>query len=229
MLPIMAAWSASSAPAMAQLAGSLAATSDVRLRGLSLNGGRPALTASLSYDHPSGIYLGATLTGGDTRLFGYNYLNSTLNLGFAAPLSSKWFLDAGIIDTRVNSNVFQRFSGNYTEAYFGIGSEHVNVRLFYAPDFFQRDLQSVYLDLNGNVRLMPRVRAFGHFGLLVPLAGNGETVLPRARHDTRVGAAVELGRAELQLAWVRSGAGDAYLAPRRQAADSVILGATWFF
>lgn len=216
-------------PTAAQLAGSLALTSDVRLRGVSLNGGQPALTANLAYDHPSGVYLNAGLTGGDTRRFGVRFLNSTLNLGYAARLSTRSFWEVGAIDTRVSSNVLQRFSGNYTEVYAGIGSEQFSARLFYSPSFFRRDLQAAYLDLNGNLRLLPRVRGFGHFGLLIPLAGNGTGVLPRLRDDTRLGAAVELGRAEVQLTWVRSGAGAAFLEPRQQAANAVIVGASWFF
>lgn len=213
----------------AQVAGSVALVSDVRLRGLSLNGGGAALRAGVAYDDPSGVYLGAGVTAGDTRSLGFRFLNSTVNLGYAARLSSRAAWEVGVIDTRVNSSVSQRFSAGYTEVYAGLNTEHFGARIFYSPDFLTAGLNAAYLDLNGNIRPLPRLRIFGHFGLLLPLGGPGETVLPRARNDLRLGTAVELGRGELQLAWVRSGAGAAFLEPRRQAADSLIVEASWFF
>lgn len=219
----------SALPAAAQLAGSVSAATDLRIRGISVNGGRPALTLGLAYDHPSGVYLGAAATAGDTRRFGVQFLSRSVNLGYAARLSPRLAWEAGVLDTRVESNVFQRFKGGYTEAYVGLSSERLSARLFYTPRFFQRDVDAAYLDLNGNVVLSRRLRAFGHFGLLVPLGGRSGTVLPRARHDLRLGAAIAEGRAELQLAWVRSGAGTAYLGPRRQDPDALVLSATRHF
>lgn len=216
-------------PVAAQLAGSVSAATDVRIRGISLNGGRPALTLGLAYDHPSGVYFGASATAGDTRRFGTQFLSRSINLGYAARLSPRLAWEAGVIDTRVESNVFQRFKGGYTEAYVGLNSERLSARLFYTPRFFQRDVDAAYLDLNGNLRLSQRLRAFGHFGLLVPIGGRSGAVLPRTRHDLRLGTAIAFRRGEVQLAWVRSGAGTAYLGPRRQDADALILSATRHF
>ena len=221
--------SATAGPAHGQLAASLSATSDVRIRGLSLNGGRPALTASLAYDHPSGIYAGAAITAGDTRRFGTRLLGTTASLGYARRLSPGLSWEAGIVDTRVRSNVYQRFSGGYTEAYVGLNAERASVRVFYTPSFFVRGLDTVYVDVNGSLRPLPRLRLFGHAGLLVPLSGPGEAIVPRARYDVRAGVAIERGRGEVQLAWVRSGAGNAYLTPRRQAADALVAAASWSF
>lgn len=215
--------------ARAQLAASIAATTDVRLRGLSLNGGRPALTASATYDHPSGVYGGAAVTAGDTRQFGLQLLNYTANLGYAQRLSSRLAWEVGVVDTRVDSNVYQRFSGGYTEAYVGLSSEQASVRMFYTPNFFVRGLNTAYFDLNGSLRPHPRLRLFGHAGLLVPLGSPRAAILPRARYDLRLGMAVERGRGEVQLAWVRSGAGSAFLAPRKQSGDALVAGATWYF
>lgn len=216
-------------PAVAQVAGSVSIATDVRLRGISLNGGRPALSLGLAYDHPSGVYVGAAATAGDTRRFGAQFLNRTVNLGYAARLSSRLAWETGVIDTRVESNVFQRFNGGYTEAYVGLNSERFSGRVFYTPRFIRHGTAAAYIDLNGNVRLSPRVRVYGHFGLLVPLGERNDAVLPRARHDLRLGTAIALGRTEVQLAWVRSGAGAAFLAPRRQDPDALILTATRHF
>jgi uncharacterized protein (TIGR02001 family) len=226
---VLAGMSIASQPVSAQLAGSLAVASDVRLRGISLNGGRPALTASLAYDHLSGFYFGAAATAGDTRRFGTQFLNGIVNLGYAGRLSPGVAWEAGLVDTRVRSNVYQPFAGGYTEVYLGISSERLSARLFYTPGFFQRGLDAAYFDFNGSFRPLPRVRAFGHFGVLVPLADGSDVVLPRARYDMRLGAAAMVGRGEVQLAWVRSGAGAAFLEPRRQTADALVVGASWSF
>jgi uncharacterized protein (TIGR02001 family) len=217
------------APAGAQVALGVAATTDVRLRGLSLNGGRPALTASLAYDHPSGLYAGAAATAGDTRRSGVRLLNYIANLGYARRLDAGLAADVGAIHTQVYSNVDRRFSGSYTEVYAGLSSELFSARLFYAPSFFVRGFDAIYVDVNANLRPAARLRLFGHGGLLVPLGAGGAGIVPRTRYDTRFGIAAERGRGELQLAWVRSGAGPAFLAPRGQSPDAIIVGASLFF
>lgn len=217
------------AAAGAQLAASVSAVSDYRLRGLSLNGGRAALSASLSFDHPSGIYAGASATGGDTRRFGAQFLNHTEYLGFSDRLGSRFAWDVGVSNTQVYSNVFRRFSGNYPEVYAGISSERFSARVFYSPAFIVSDLATVYFDLNGTLRVARRIRAFAHAGLLARVGGRADAVLPRTRHDLRAGVAAEFGRGEVQLAWTRSGAGSGYLDARRQARDALVVGATLFF
>lgn len=216
-------------PAAAQLAASLSATSDFRLRGISLNGGGAAVTASLAYDHASGLFGGVAATAGDTRRFGVQLLSRTAYIGYAGRLTRTLSGEFGIVDTNASSNVFRRFSGHYTEVYAGLGTERINTRIFYTPNFFAAGLHAAYLDVNATTRVRPRLRLFGHGGLLVPLGGPGQNILPRPRYDLRLGAAAERGRAEVQLAWVRSGAGRDYLGPRRQTANALIAGATWSF
>ncbi len=216
-------------PAAAQVAASLSIASDVRLRGFSLNGGGAALTASLAYDDASGLYAGATATAGDTRRFGLQFLSRTANFGYARRLTRTLSSDVGIVDTYSNSNVYQRFSGHYTEVYAGLATEHVIARVFYTPSFFKRGLQAVYFDLNATVRASPHLRFFGHGGLLIPLVDRGDAVLPRARYDLRFGGAREIGRAEFQIAWVHSGADEYFLRQRQQTADALVAGATWAF
>lgn len=223
------AWAGLAAPATAQLSASLSATSDFRLRGISVNGGALALTGGVAFDHPSGVFAGASVTGGDTRRFGRQLLSHSEVLGFAARLRPGLAWEVGVANTQVFSNVYSRFSGNYTEVFAGISSESLSARLWLAPQFFVPGLTAAYLDLNAAFRPAPDLRIFGHGGLLVPLAGATPAVLPRARYDLRLGIAAEFPHAEIQLAWVRSGAGDAFLAPRRQSADVLQLGASWFF
>lgn len=214
--------------AAAQLAASLSATSDYRLRGLSLNGGRPALTAAVAYDHASGVYAGASVTGGDTRSFGAQLLSHAEFLGYAARFETGTAWDVGVSNTQVFSNVYRRFSGNYVEFYGGLSSERFSARVYFSPAYFNARQQTVYVDLNATMRAARRLRVFGHGGVLVPVAGAGAAV-PRARYDLRFGGVAEFGRGEVQLAWIRSGADADYLSERRQARDALVIGASWFF
>lgn len=216
-------------PAAAQLSASVSATSDFRLRGISVNGGGLALSGSVGWDHPSGVFAGAALTGGDTRRFGRQLLGHAAVLGYAGRLRPGLAWEAGVSNTHVFSNVYSRFSGNYVEAFAGISSDTLSARVWFSPDFIRPNLVTAYLDLNAAFRPVERLRLFGHGGLLVPLAGATPAVLPRGRYDLRLGGAAEFDRFEIQVAWVRSGAGEAFLTPRRQSADALQVGASWFF
>lgn len=216
-------------PAHAQLSASISATSDFRLRGISVNGGALALTGGVAWDDRSGVFAGASITGGDTRRFGGQLLGHNEVIGYAARLRPGLAWEVGVANTQVFSNVYSRFSGNYTEVFAGISSETLSARVSLAPEFIVPGLTAGYLDLNAAFHPAPDLRVFGHGGLLVPLAGATPAVLPRARYDLRLGIAAEFPHAEIQLAWVRSGAGEGFLAPRRQAADVLQIGASWFF
>ena len=216
-------------PASAQLSASLAAVSDYRIRGLSLNGGGIALTASAGYDHPSGIYAGAAVTAGDTRRYGRQYLGHVEYLGYSARFGRGLAWEAGVSNTHLDSNVFRRFSGHYPEVYAGISAEKLGVRVAYSPAYVLGNLDTLYCEVNGALRPVDRLRVFAHAGVFVPLSDVAPQVLPRARIDTRLGVAATIPRGELRLTWVHSGAGEAYLAPRHQSADALTVGATAFF
>ena len=216
-------------PASAQVSGSIAATSDVRLRGLSLNGGGAALTAALTYDDASGGYAGASATVGDTRRFGTALLHHNVYLGYSARLGSRWSWDAGVSHTQVFSKVFKPFSGDYTEIHAALSTERSSLRLWYSPGFIAPGLQTLYLDANHALLATERLRITAHAGYLVPVGGNGGGLLPKARFDWRLGAALVLRRAELQIAWTRSGADADFLRERRQSRDALIIGGSLFF
>lgn len=222
--------SAAVAPAAhAQLGASVTASTDYRLRGLSLNGGRPALTGAVAWDHPSGLYAGVAATGGATRRFGAQFLSHAEYVGYAARLRSGLSWEVGLANTQVESNVFRRFSGHYTEAYAGLSKGGLSARVFFSPDYFAPDLSTLYLDLNAVWRPAAGWRASAHAGALMRVAGRAPGVLPQGRSDLRLGVVREIGRMELQAAWSRSGAGDSYLDPRRQSRHAVVGTLTRFF
>lgn len=217
------------APAYAQAAASISAVSDFRLRGLSLNAGRAAVSTTVTYDDDSGVYMGGSFTTGDTRRFGLRFLGHSEFIGYARRFGPSVSAEIGVSNTQSNSYVLSRFSGSYTEAYVGLSTERLSARVSYTPSFFRAGTGALYLDMNGNYRLRDNARVFGHLGILAPVGRGNPNILPRSRYDVRVGGALELGRGELQLAWVRSGADRGYLAERQQARDALVIGASWFF
>src|ERR1700683_5298977 len=54
------------ATALAQLVGTAVVESQYRSRGVALTDGKPDLRLGVSYDHPRGVYVGASLIGGET-------------------------------------------------------------------------------------------------------------------------------------------------------------------
>lgn len=215
--------------ATAQVAGSVTVASDYRLRGLSLNGGGLVVTGGIAYDDESGVYLGGSVTGGQTDRFGPQILSHIEYVGYARRFESDVTLDVGLSNTQVFSNVLRRFSGSYTEVYAGVSSDAVSAHIYLSPSFIAPGLRTAYVDLNATLRPARRVRVLGHIGVLIPLAGNGATVAPQSRDDLRFGVVLELARSEIQLAWTRSGAADRFLADRRQPRNAIVVGASWFF
>jgi hypothetical protein len=212
-------------PAAAQLTAALSAASDVRWRGLSLNGGGLALSGEIAVDHGSGLFAGASVTGGDTRRFGAQFLAASAQLGAVKRISNGLAVEAGAAATVINSNVFLPFSGHSIEAFAGISGKHLSARLFLSPAYIVENLATAYLDVNGSLRATPQLRLVGHLGLFVPLSQRGAAPLPEARYDLLIGAARAIGPAELRLSWVRTGASAAYLEARRQARDALVVGA----
>src|SRR5258708_34133383 len=67
----------------AQVGASVSLASDFRYRGSSLSDGKPALSASLTSDHPGGVYLGVTGIGAETARDGVQALGYQAYAGYA--------------------------------------------------------------------------------------------------------------------------------------------------
>lgn len=190
--------------AHAQLGISVAADSDYRFRGVSLSNSSPSLRMTLNYDAPDGWYAGASatraaLTPRDryTQFLGYaGWVTRAVegrSLEFGASLS--------------------HFAGNstydYAEAYAGLLAERWSARVYYAPNYFGRHVQTAYLELNAHLPLNRHARLFGHLGLLAALHG-GDDDDAKARGDVRLGAGLTLRDWDLQLGWAAASRGGPY-------------------
>ena len=107
---------------------------------------------------------------------------------------------------------------DYAEAYVGLIAERWNLRIYYAPDYFGRRVQTVYAELDASVALRPRLRLFSHLGALTTVGGQPAVGTRGVRGDARLGVGLAIDPVDLQLAWVgASRGGPAVFGTRRGA------------
>ena len=207
---------APSARASAQVAVEGALLSDYRVRGYSISDGEPAASLSLSYDHPLGVYVGATAIGsfrdGEPELAGFQ-----ANAGYALRLSPQVSLDAG-----VSRSVYYYAYGSrnlgYTELYFGVSAPHVSARVNYSPDYYRAGTSTLYAAVDGGIEPVTNWVLSAHAGIFSYL-GWHPPYLPRERYDWRIGAARKFGATSLRLDL----SGRVQGSPARQATDATAL------
>jgi uncharacterized protein (TIGR02001 family) len=153
------------APAMAaaQLTGNVALLSDYRFRGESLTEGRPALQASLNYDHSSGLFAGGLVSNVriDPDVIG---LGAQIYGGYAHPIGERAAWDVGVV-TYVFPQPSTGPTYNYTEAFIGASFDTLNSRLYYTNSYFG-GAPGTYLELNGSRALSDHISVIGHLGYL---------------------------------------------------------------
>ena len=217
------------APARAQLGFSASVDSDYVFRGLSLSGGKPDLSLNVSYDHPSGLYAGASAigaegVGGGARMFGYlEYV------GFTRRINAHLSWDVGATNSDYLETPYKQYNSDYTELYAGLIIDDVSAHIYYSPSYIGAGLSTLYVDLNGAYRPARHWRLFGHAGLLTPVGGPVGLGDHHERYDLRAGVAADFGGAEIRLAWTTTGPGVDYAAGFGQGRDAVVVGASYFF
>lgn len=166
--------------------------SDYRVRGYSVSDGEPAASLSLSYDDPSGAYLGASFVGavreGDPAL-----VQVQGSAGYAVRIGPVLSLDAGVSRTQY----FKRYDASpdydYTEVYFGLALPAVSARLSYSPDYYRDDMETLYASVETGIEPAPNWFLSVHGGLLTYL-GAPPAYFPDQTFDWRLGATRQLGR-----------------------------------
>ena len=217
------------APAAAQLGISVSADSDYRLRGVSLSAGKPDLSLSVSYDHSSGFYGGASLIGIEGLHGGAQFLGSVEYIGYTARFDQTNALDVGVTNSNYRLDITRPYTLNYTEIYAGIVRDDFNAHIYYSPSYLGEAVGTVYLDLNGAVRPARHWRLFGHVGVLTPVNGWAGSGSRRESYDLRAGVAAEFRGGELRLAWTATSPDLDYPVGRKQGRAALVLGAALFF
>lgn len=151
--------------ARADVSGTVAVLSDDRYRGVSLTDGRPALQASVAFEHPAGPYAGALLSNVrlGTDIVGTRTL---LYAGFAHKLAGDVVWDLGVA-THLLPRPDQRPSYDYTEWYAGAGDGKTSARLFNSTDYYGVGASAWYLDASRSMVFGERYHASAHLGYLV--------------------------------------------------------------
>lgn len=204
------------APAWAQVAVEGALLTDYRVRGYSVSDGNPAASLALSYDDPSGAYLGATAIaswhGGEAELSGFQG-----NAGYAVRIAPQVSLDAGVSRSEYRYTYRNRRLG-YTELYLGVSAPHLSARLNYSPDYGRSDNSTLYAEAEVGIEPATDWLLSAHAGVFSYL-GKHPAFLPRERYDWRIGAARKFGASALRLDL----SGRVQGSPARQARDATAL------
>jgi len=221
----------SAAPAHAQLGATLGIDSDYRFRGVSLSDSKPTLRLTVNHDVESGAwagtYLGASLTRADVR--DDTYVQTTAYAGYVTRPFGDRSVEVGLSASHFSG---EASSYDYAELYAGLLAPQWSLRLSYAPDYFGRRVQTVYIDASGHHALAERTRLFGHVGVIVPIAGAGRHLGPdtnRARADVRVGIGWTLQALDLQLAWAAASRGGPFPAVYAERRSAWVLSAAYSF
>ncbi|HEU0199118.1 MAG TPA: TorF family putative porin, partial [Burkholderiaceae bacterium] len=194
--------------------------SDYRFRGVSLSDGRPAVQATLAYDHGSGFYGGlfassVRLTSdGDTGVQGLGYV------GYARRGLGALAWDLGVAYTDFS----KPRDWNYADYYVGVAGTDWSARLSYAPRYFGFDYAALYTELNLTPGSERSVVPLLHVGWLRTVAA--PEYVTRSRWDARLGLAYSSGSFGLQLSWVAASHADYVLS--RQRRSGWVLRATWW-
>ena len=186
----------------AQISGHVALLSDYVFRGESLTEGRPALQAGISYDHQSGLFVGAlasnvqidpTVSGLGAQIYG----------GYARPLGSRASWDIGLV-TYLFPRPPTAPGYDYTEVFVGLSFDAVSARLYYSNDYFGGGARSVYAEVNGSHQLSERTTLLGHIGYLgqsQSAAASGASP-PGSALDFKAGLAIDIGAFTMELSIV---------------------------
>lgn len=185
-------------PAAAQVAGSIALDSDYRLRGYSLTDDGPAVSAQVTYDDPSGLYLslsGLTELRNDGR-----FLGGIGNIGYAKRLNPHLTLEAGVLRSQIRAAVPDALGFKYTEIYAGAYLGIVSGRIYYSPDWRQGHQSTLYGEIEAGFEPLPKWRLSGHVGLLTHLDRSIYNRAGETQGDWRLSIARQLGSFELHAA-----------------------------
>lgn len=206
-------------------------TTDWRYRGVSLSDSRPVLSVTLSYDHPSGLYVAAAGIGGSTAGNGLQALGYQLYSGYAHRTAGDVSVDVGFTHTRLTEFGWWKERIEYSEVYAGVSWNDFSAYAYYAPHYLGDEVGTVYLDATKTVRLDDRWRLFGHLGVLTPTDPKPWSSIRTAQYDIRAGAAVQVAPWEMQLAYTRFGPGSGYPPNQRQRQrhDAVVFAVSYAF
>jgi uncharacterized protein (TIGR02001 family) len=158
---IAAALATVSLPALAEVSGNVALTTDYRFRGISQTDRDPAVQGGFDWSHDSGFYLG---TWGSNVNFA-NSLELDYYAGYAGNINDSLAFDVGAIYYDYPGG-----GGNieFWEVYGGLsgdlGPVSLSGKVSYSNDYFDSTGTAWYTDLGASYGLPYDISLSGHFG-----------------------------------------------------------------
>src|SRR5258706_28496 len=136
----------------AEVAVSASVDTDYRFRGISLSDGHPALSASVSFDQPDGVFGGVTGIAVQTDHSGVQGLGYIGYLGYAHRMNAGGSWEVGVTNSQTSVYLYRRYSANYTEIYAGYSNGDLSAHVFYSPKYIGVEDDTIYAEVNGAFR-----------------------------------------------------------------------------
>jgi uncharacterized protein (TIGR02001 family) len=216
-------------PVSAQIAGSLAVQNDYRVRGYTISGNKPAAILGLSYDDPSGLYLNGSAIGALDHDNDPVLLGAIANVGYAYRIASRVSIDAGYTRTQYTHYVgTPHGNAHYDEIYAGISAHGLSAHVYLSPDYYRRDVTTLYGEVDAAVKPIGDWRLTGHIGVLGYLS-QPQYLSFHTQYDWRIGIARPIRHFDLHVALTGGGPSSDYYHSRTHGRTALVGGIGWFF
>ena len=152
-------------PACAQVAGNITLASADMFRGESLSGNDPAVSAAISFDHPSGLFAGGSVTiaAGEQHP---RLASASQYAGFALR-RGEVSIEAGVIHRDYGDVIDTDYRKHYFEGFVGVSRRSLRARVYISPDYLIDGRTSYYGELNLRLLKVGKWSLNGHVGLSV--------------------------------------------------------------
>ena len=202
---------------------------DYRLRGYTLSKGRPVATLDLSYDHPSGIYIGVSAIGVLAKDDGPRPLGIQESIGFARRLKSGLTVDAGLINANYTDYALASHARGYNEVYVGLLGSGLSSHIFFSPNYLGDGIRSVYGEVNGVVRPADHWRLNWHLGVQDLRGGQPGSRWSQTDADLRFSVTREFGATQAQITVSHGGRGPRKTYERSYGRSALVVTLTQAF
>jgi uncharacterized protein (TIGR02001 family) len=153
-----------SLPAVAEISGNVALTTDYRFRGISQTDRDPAVQGGFDWAHESGFYVG---TWGSNVQFAGS-LELDYYVGYAGDITDNVAFDVGFFYYDYPGGDLGGVDPEYWELYAGlsgdVGPVGLSGTVYYSDDFFAETGTAWYSDLGASYVLPYEITLSGHFG-----------------------------------------------------------------
>ena len=161
---IAAAMATVSLPALAEISGNVALTTDYRFRGISQTGSDPAVQGGFDWSHDSGFYVG---TWGSNVNFA-NSLELDYYGGYAGDITDNLAFDVGVLYYDYPGGDLGGVDPEFWEIYGGLSGDLGPVSLSgtvsYSDDYFGETGTAFYYDLGASYELPAEFSLSAHYG-----------------------------------------------------------------